>query len=148
MKIGQVVLAGLCVLSLFLSGCSSHRTCHPVTWSISAGSGGGVTGGSSGYDLACDGKVEVWRILQPGTNREVTQEFELECDSAEFYRTYLDKINFETISYAKTGNWTHFVELRRGEHAHRVSWTGDDGPAAVKIFHDMFMGSLNARVKK
>ena len=136
------------MLVLFLTSCSSHRTCHPDSWVISAGSGGGITGGSSGYDLSCNGKVSSWRILQPGTNREVIEQFELECDSAEFYKTYLDKIKFETIAHAKTGNWTHFVELRRGEQAHRVSWTGEDAPAAVKIFHEMFIGSLNARAKK
>lgn len=145
MKIVQFLLLAS-VLVLF--GCSSHRTCYPDDWAIMVGSGGGITGGSSGYTIDHNGKISSWRILQPGKEKEVADLFEVGCDSAAFFRTYLGYIGFDTMKYSEVGNWTSFVELRHGELANRVNWTGEKGAAQVRNFYDLFVGFVTSRGKK
>jgi hypothetical protein len=146
----RVILLTLSLGVVLTTGCSSHRSCAGgQAWTITVGSGGGVTGGSSGYQMDCEGKLSSWQKMQAGATTVETKLLELGCDSAAFYKTYLDLIRFDTISYAKVGNWTYFVEeLRGGEYIHRVSWTGEDGPAHVRNFYDLFIGSVTSRVKK
>ena len=143
----RIVLLLVCAASLMTTGCSSHRACGKNNWTITVGAGGGITGGSSGYVMECEGKVSSWRILQPAKDKEMTSLFELGCDSTSFYKTYLDLIHFDTISYSATGNWTYFVELHEGERTHRVNWSGETGPAQVKNFYDLFVGFVTSRGK-
>jgi len=44
-----------------LIGCSSHCATKDHDWTITLGSGGGFTGGSSGYTIEGSGKVQSWR---------------------------------------------------------------------------------------
>lgn len=147
MNLQHKPLALFWCLIILAGGCSSDKTSGNRNWVITTGSGGGVTGGSSGYSMDRKGQASSWRIVQAGGGKETTKLFELDCDSAKFYKTYLDLIRFDTISFAKTGNWTYFVELAQGEVTHRVSWAGDAGPRLVMSFYDLFTGYITSRTK-
>jgi len=148
MKIGHGITLIVCSFFVFLAGCSSHRACGSTDWVIEVGSGGGITGGSNGYTIESNGKVSAWQIVQASSEKTTKPLFEIACDSVEFYKTYLDLMRFDTINFSKVGNWTSFVELRQGEVAHRVSWTGDSGPLHVESFHDLLVGFITSRVKR
>jgi hypothetical protein len=132
-------------LVVFFAGCSSHKASKD--WTITIGAGGGITGGSSGFRMDGKGKLESWQIVTPKDAEEKKELFTTECDTSQFFKTYLDFIRFDTIRYVRPSNWTHFVELKAGETVHRVSW-GNEGPMHVQSFYDLFMGFVNSRAKR
>lgn len=137
----KILLSLVCMLLVF-AGCSSHKASKD--WTITVGSGGGITGGSSGFRMNGKGKVESWQIITPRDPEERKELFTTECDTSQFFKTYLDFIGFDTIRYVRPSNWTLFVELKEGETVHRVSW-GGDGPLHVQSFYEMLTGFIKSR---
>jgi hypothetical protein len=142
-------LYGALILSIV--GCSSnHNVMSANSWSISMGSGGGITGGTSGYSIEGTGHVTHWSQATPSATKESTGESTIEASDAGLFRRYLERIRFDTISSSTPSNRNLFVELDSAGSVHRVNWgvgvhSTSSGITDLQRFYDFVLSYLAAQ---
>jgi hypothetical protein len=137
----------LLVIVLFLTtliGCSSHCTTKDHDWTITVGSGGGFTGGSSGYTIEGSGKVRSWRTTSATAEKQMRDMPALEAHDAATLKSYLDAIHFDTITSRRPGNMTLFVELKQPNTTHRVNWSNESSIHELQSFYDFALTYLTS----
>lgn len=129
-------------------GCSGNPgTTHSSAWTITIGSGGGFTGGSSGYIIESSGSVTHWSTASASSAKQSTTEPDIDPSDAAVFKRYLDRVRFDTITSGPSGNMTEFVELVEGSSTHRASWAaGPHAPNAglmnLQRFYDFVQSYL------
>lgn len=146
----QHVLLHVLPLALFIAACSANHNSNTSTdWSITVGSAGGITGGSTGYTIDPTGQASQWTIATASASKQSKAIKNVDPADAQFFRRYLERIRFDTISSGMPANMMHFVELTENGSTRHVQWgvgstTSGAGLAALQKFYDSVLSFLSS----
>jgi hypothetical protein len=133
--------ACLIFLSAFVVGCSCSKPEKPNPLDvIMIGSGGGISGASSGWRIKRTGEISAWRTMTPGGKESEYASVKTSPDSVDFFFRYLDEIQFNELKLEQVGNMSFYVE-RSLPTVHRLTWADnpEGGPPEVSVFYRLLM---------